>query len=322
MPRVPSASTITDILRRYGCLDGPGVGETRHWTRFEHAEPNDLWQMDFKGHFAMRTGRCHPLTVLDDHSRYSLTIDACDNERTATVQAHLEKLFERHGLPRRILTDNGSPWGTWGSSERHTVLTVWLMDRGVMVVHGRPYHRQTRGKDERFHRTLKSEVLDGRIFETLTQAQTAFEEWRHVYNTRRPHEALGLATPATRYRPSPRSMSHRIAPPEYEPQAQVRKVRANGRPDSIVYTDSFRFYDVLDVSEFHHHRINHSELFAHAHNHINGIENFWNQAKRHLRGYNGIPKAHFHLFLKECEWRFNHRPKSNLLSMLRKWAKV
>ena len=102
----PAASTITDILRRHGRLDGPGTGETRHWKRFEHAEPNDLWQMDFKGHFAMRAGRCHPLTVLDDHSRYALTIGACDNERTATVQAHLEKLFERNGLPHRILADN------------------------------------------------------------------------------------------------------------------------------------------------------------------------------------------------------------------------
>ncbi len=224
----PSASTITDILRRHGRLDGPGTGETRHWTRFEHAEPNDLWQMDFKGHFAMREGRCHPLTVLDDHSRYSLTIGACDDERTATVRAHLEALFARHGLPRRILTDNGSPWGTAGSTERHTVLTVWLMDLGVTVVHGRPYHPQTQGKDERFHRTLKGELLDGRIFESLAEAQKAFDAWRHVYNSKRPHEALDLATPATRYRSSPRSMPRYVAPPEYEPQAHVRKVRANG----------------------------------------------------------------------------------------------
>jgi transposase InsO family protein len=226
--QVPSASTITAILRRHGCLDGPGAGETRHWRRFEHAEPNDLWQMDFKGHFAFGSGRCHPLTVLDDHSRYSLGIMACDNERTATVRMHLEKIFERNGLPRRILTDNGSPWGTAGSTERHTVLTVWLMDLGVTVVHGRPYHPQTQGKDERFHRTLKAEVLDGRMFETLAQAQQAFDAWRHIYNTRRPHEALGLAAPATRYRASPRSMPRHVAPPDYEPQAFVRKVRDNG----------------------------------------------------------------------------------------------
>lgn len=74
-------------------------------------------------------------------------------------------------------------------------------------------------------------------------------------------------------------------------------------PDSIVCTDCFRSYNVLDVSEFKHYRINHSKLFANKHNHINGIENFWNQAKRHLRKYNGVPKKHFNLFLKECEWR-------------------
>ena len=85
-------------------------------------------------------------------------------------------------------------------------------------------------------------------------------------------------------------------------------------PDSIVYTDSLQSYNVLDVSDFHHVRINHSNLFATGRNHINGIENFWNQAKRHLRRFNGIPREHFGLFLKECEWRFNNPdPKSQLL---------
>lgn len=90
-------------------------------------------------------------------------------------------------------------------------------------------------------------------------------------------------------------------------------IRQRISPDSIVYTDSWRSYNVLDVSEFKHYRINHSKLFADNHNHINGIENFWNQAKRHLRKFNGVPRAHFHLFLKECEWRFNNPdPKSQL----------
>jgi transposase len=96
-------------------------------------------------------------------------------------------------------------------------------------------------------------------------------------------------------------------------------IRDKIRPDSIVYTDSFRSYDALDVSEFHHVRINHSELFADQTNHINGIENFWNQAKRHMRGFNGIPSQHFHLFIKECEWRFNNRPVANRNKMLSKW---
>ena len=87
-------------------------------------------------------------------------------------------------------------------------------------------------------------------------------------------------------------------------------------PDSIVYTDSLQSYNVLDVSDFHHVRVNHSYLFAEGRNHINGIENFWNQAKRHLRKFNGIPREHFGLFLKECEWRFNNPdPKSQLLML-------
>ena len=93
-------------------------------------------------------------------------------------------------------------------------------------------------------------------------------------------------------------------------------------PDSIVYTDGWRGYNVLDVSAFHHFRINHSELFADKQNHINGIENFWNQAKRHMRKFNGVPKAHFGLFLKECEWRFNNSALSLQLSQLRQWVKM
>ena len=93
------------------------------------------------------------------------------------------------------------------------------------------------------------------------------------------------------------------------------------QPDSIVYTDSYRSYDVLDITDFHHFRINHSKLFADKHNHINGIENFWNQAKRHLRKYNGVPVKNFDLFLKECEWRFNYGPPDQLLKTLRKWIK-
>ena len=95
------------------------------------------------------------------------------------------------------------------------------------------------------------------------------------------------------------------------------------KPDSIVYTDSFKSYNALDVSEFTHYRINHnhSKTFVNDKNHINGIENFWNQAKRHLRKFNGVPKEHFHLYLKECEWRFNHSdPKSQLLQ-LKQWVK-
>lgn len=92
-------------------------------------------------------------------------------------------------------------------------------------------------------------------------------------------------------------------------------------PDSIVYTDYFRSYNALDVSAFHHRRINHSKLFARGKNHINGIENFWNQAKRHLRKFNGIKQENFYWFLKECEWRFNGGNHRNLLNQLKCWYK-
>ena len=93
-------------------------------------------------------------------------------------------------------------------------------------------------------------------------------------------------------------------------------------PDSIVYTDSYRSYNALDVSDFHHHRINHSVLFAKGKNHINGIENFWNQAKRVLRKYNGIPKESFPLFLKECEFRFNYGTPKQQLKILKVWTQI
>ncbi|GHT08554.1 DDE transposase [Planctomycetales bacterium] len=97
-----------------------------------------------------------------------------------------------------------------------------------------------------------------------------------------------------------------------------RKIRA----DSVVYTDGFRAYNALDVSEFKHHRINHSEDFVDGSNHINGIDNFWHQAKRHLRKFNGIPRKAFPLFLKECEFRFNYGNAKEQLKTLKKWLKI
>jgi len=94
------------------------------------------------------------------------------------------------------------------------------------------------------------------------------------------------------------------------------------KPDSVVYSDAYHSYDALDVSEFHHYRINHSDVFVDEKNHINGIENFWNQAKRVLRKYNGIDKKYFYLFLKECEFRFNYGTPKNQLKILKKWCSI
>jgi transposase len=98
-------------------------------------------------------------------------------------------------------------------------------------------------------------------------------------------------------------------------------IRQQVKPDSIVYTDIWRSYNALDISEFKHYRINHSKLFANERNHINGIENFWNQAKRHMRKFNGIPRSYFHLFLKECEWRFNNSDPKDQLKQLNQLVK-
>jgi transposase len=111
--------------------------------------------------------------------------------------------------------------------------------------------------------------------------------------------------------------------PDAKASTLIPIIREKVLPDSIVYTDSFQVYDVLDVSEFHHRRVNHSKVFVSEHgHHINGIENFWNQAKRHLRRFNGIPKGSFYGFLKECEWRFNGGGHKALLQQLRAWYRV
>jgi transposase len=115
---------------------------------------------------------------------------------------------------------------------------------------------------------------------------------------------------------------HTVMIPNARQTTLIPIIRETVKPDSIVYTDSFTSYDILDVSEFRHHRINHSERLVDKTNHINGIENFWNQAKRHLRRYNGIPAHNFNLFLKECEWRFNYRPADNLAKTLLAWYKA
>lgn len=225
----PAPSTITEILRRHGRIKPP-LRPARDWQRFEAAAPNDLWQMDFKGHLPAGARRCHPLTVLDDHSRYSIALEACADERSSTVRLKLQAAFRQHGLPEAILTDNGSPWGGGGPEHPHTALTAWLMRLGIGVLHGRPHHPQTQGKDERFHRTLKAEVLNRRpVWHSLDQMQQAFDEWRAVYNLERPHEALGNRPPVQRYTPSARSFPEMLPPIEYGPNDVVRMVHDHGR---------------------------------------------------------------------------------------------
>lgn len=219
---LPQPSTITEILRRHDSLDPLEAIKHTPFKRFEHDAPNRLWQMDFKGHFALHSGRCHPLTVLDDHSRFALVLKACADEKGTTVQAHLTAAFRTYGLPERMLMDNGPPWGSEAGS--FTPLTIWLIRMGVLVTHGRPYHPQTQGKEERFHRTLKAEVLRDRLFTDLRDCQRRFDPWRDIYNCQRPHEALKLAVPASRYRHSATCFPEHLPDIEYGPEDHVRKV--------------------------------------------------------------------------------------------------
>jgi len=219
---VPAASTVHAILVRHGRVMAP-VRAAAH-CRFEHPAPNLLWQMDFKGRFALPDRRwCHALTMIDDHSRYALCLQACGNEQSGTVRGHLERTFRRYGLPEALLVDNGSPWGD-GPAQRWTKLGVWLLKLGVDVLHSRPYHPQTRGKNERFHRTLKAEVLAMELLHNFAEVQSAFDRWRPIYNHKRPHQSLDLEVPASRYRPSARSMPSTLPEPEYQAADEVRTV--------------------------------------------------------------------------------------------------
>ena len=228
---VPPPSTITEILRRHGRLHVEQRPQPHVWRRFERPLPNQLWQMDFKGHVPLGqgSGRLHPLTILDDHSRFAIGLEACANERANTVQQRLTECFRRYGLPDQMLMDNGSPWGTSASHPfTYTALTLWLLRLGIRLSHGRAAHPQTQGKDERFHRTLQAEVLQGPPYATLAHAQAAFDAWRDMYNLERPHEACDLQPPIGRYRPSVRAYSEHLPPIEYAPDDQPRRVGKDG----------------------------------------------------------------------------------------------
>lgn len=219
----PAVSTLQAILDRHGRIADKDR-RRQAFESFEMCEPNLLWQMDFKGQFQMGDAQwCWPLTIVDDHSRYALDIQACHEQKTVTVKPLLEAVFRRYGLPAAFYVDNGPPWG---GSERgqYTPLRVWLLKLGVRVIHARPYYPQGRGKNERFHRTLKREVLEADLPLDIRQAQAAFDRWRHVYNHVRPHQSLNMMAPVSRYKPSSRTMPETLPQIVYDSADIVRKV--------------------------------------------------------------------------------------------------
>ena len=247
LPAVPACSTITALLKREGLLDPAATRAPRAWQRFEHPAPNDMWQMDFKGPLTTRAAACHALTILDDHSRFNLGLQALPSQKREPVQTTLTNIFRQYGLPNRLLTDNGSPWG-YSGEHPYTKLTVWLLRIGVRLSHSRPYHPQTMGKDERFHGSLTREVLLQAQWRDPAHLQQAFDRWRQVYNHERPHEALALAVPASRYEPSVRAYPETLPPIVYDTSVIVRKVQQKGevhfRGKVFEVSRAFRGYPV------------------------------------------------------------------------------
>jgi transposase InsO family protein len=232
---IPAKNTIGKILLRNGMITAERSLESKPFTRFEYDNPNDLWQMDFKGYFSMLNRKyCHPLAILDDHSRFNIGLVACSDQKLDTVQQSLINVFKRYGLPASILTDNGAPWGSCCQETKNVVrafteLEKWLIRLNIRLIHGRPYHPQTQGKEERFNQTFKKEVLKYNAFRDINHCQSYFDWWREKYNCRRPHESLNQDVPAKHYHPSVRSYPAVLPPVEYAQNVLIRKVEDHGQ---------------------------------------------------------------------------------------------
>jgi transposase InsO family protein len=232
--KLPCKNTITNVFARNGLISEEKSIKAQRWKRFEYEEPNTLWQMDFKGYFQLlNQSRCYPLTILDDHSRFNLGLFACTNEQHDTVKNHLIGVFRKYGLPEKILSDNGSPWGSIGHDsieqrDSYSRIEKWLIRLNIKPIHGHAYHPQTQGKEERFHKTLKTELLNYELFKNHKHCQQRFDVWREKYNCKRPHEAIEMEFPVTRYKQSSRSYPEVMPPIEYNSNDIIRKVMGKG----------------------------------------------------------------------------------------------
>lgn len=214
---LPSAKTCSNILKRNGCIKPEESLKHRAYQRFEREQCNSLWQTDFKGDFGLLDGsRCYPLDILDDHSRFCIRTEP-KNSATGVKESFIQA-FQEYGLPDAILSDHGSQFA--GFKGGYTHFERWLMDLDILPIHGRIMHPQTQGKIERFHRTMKAELLR-EPFLDLKDAKKHFARWRWKYNEIRPHSALNMKTPASVYTPSKRLL---FEPKPYEYTGHVCKV--------------------------------------------------------------------------------------------------
>lgn len=225
-PTVPTR-TAAAILQRHKRITDRRAPEPAD-QRFERPEPNQLWQVDFKGYAEVERRKVYPLTVLDDHSRFLLALRPCTDLTMSTAWAVLWEVFGEYGLPEAILCDNafGNPRPAPGVSW----FEARLLRLGVRPIHGRPYHPQTQGKVERLHGTLEREVYPGLDTRTLAAFTAGLDKWRQgVYNPLRPHEALGDQPPLTRWRPSARVRPAELPEVAYPAGSVLRRVASNGQ---------------------------------------------------------------------------------------------
>lgn len=229
--KVPAASTIGDLLKREGLVE-PRRPRRRHLPpqapRVEAVAANDVWSSDFKGQFRLGDGGlCYPLTVSDGYSRYLLGCEGLESPSGQASRQVFERLFREYGLPRAILTDNGSPFAAARSLARLSRLSVWWIKLGIRPVLTQPGHPEQNGRHERMHRTLKAETARPPGADA-GQQQERFDQFRRVYNEQRPHQALGQTTPAALYEPSTRPYPSRLEPWQYPGHFEVRTVRTAG----------------------------------------------------------------------------------------------
>lgn len=218
--------TIHRILERHDL-----VSEDVHspaLKRFERGAPNELWQMDSKGKYPLREGECHPLSIVDDHSRYAVGLYALPELSGAKAYPCLVETFRRYGVPQAMLMDRGSLWWSVKNGWGLTSLSVRLMEQGIRLVYGRVRHPQTQGKMERFHRTLGQALRHRGVPREFADWPMALAEFQRSYNQRRPHEALGMKRPAERYRPSERSYQECVKEWEYPVGSDVRRLNSQG----------------------------------------------------------------------------------------------
>ena len=223
---LPCVKTVNNVLNRNGCISPEESAKRKPYHRFERDECNKLWQTDFKGEFRMADQRyCYPLTILDDHSRFSIAIAPRLSTDNVVIPA-FRAAFSEFGLPDAILSDNGAQFA--GFRNGFTQFEKWLMSLDVLPIHGRVRHPQTQGKIERFHRTMKSELLQHTVMHDIGDAEEQFALWRRKYNEQRPHEALGMRCPAEVYEPSSRPVPETIPSFTYGGEFHVIKVNSWG----------------------------------------------------------------------------------------------